>query len=87
MKFLFIGIRYNPNGNYYIGGEHVKIDREKREVALKAKLEELCSPEFIPDKQENIHYMFYDLISEELGPEIMVEPEFPVHLHQCVSWH
>ena len=80
-------IRYNPIGNYYIGGKNVNITREKRELALKAKLEELCSPEFVPDKQENIHYMFYDLMSEELGPEIMIESDFPEHLQECVSWH
>ena len=80
-------IRYNPNGNYYIAGEQVKINREERELALKAKLEELCSTEFVPDKQVNIHYMFYDLMSEELGPEIMVESDFPEHLQKCVSWH
>ena len=80
-------IRYNPNGKYHIGGERVKFHRPEREIALKAKLEELCSPEFVPDKQENIHYMFYDLMSEELGPEIMIESDFPEHLQDCVTWH
>ena len=80
-------IRYNPNGNYHIGSEQVKITREKREIALKAKIEELCSPNFVPDNQENIHYMFYDLMSEELGPVIMIESDFPEHLQECVSWH
>jgi len=80
-------IRYNPNGKYHIGSKQVKIDRPKREVALKAKLEELCSPDFVPDKQVNIHYMFYDLMSEELGPEIMAESDFPEYLQKCVSWH
>ena len=38
--------------------------------------------DFVPDEQENIHYMFYDLISEELGPAIMVESDFPEHLQE-----
>ena len=80
-------IRYNPNGKYHIGGERVKFHRPEREIALKAKLEELCSPDFVPDKQVNIHYMFYDLMSEELGPEIMIESDFPEHLQDCVTWH
>ena len=80
-------IRYNPNGKYHIGSKQVNLDRPKREMALKAKLEELCSPDFVPDKQVNIHYMFYDLMSEELGPEIMIESDFPEHLQECVSWH
>ena len=80
-------IRYNPNGKYHIGGEQVKLNRLKREVSLKEKIEELCSPEFVPDNQVNIHYMFYDLMSEELGPEIMIESDFPEHLQECVSWH
>lgn len=80
-------IRYNPNGKYHIGSKQVKLDRPKREIALKAKLEELCSPDFVPDKQVNIHYMFYDLMSEELGPEIMIESDFPEQLQDCVSWH
>ena len=80
-------IRYNPSGNYYIGGKNVKITREKREVALKEKIDELCSPDFIPDKQENIHYMFYDLMSEELGPSIIVESDLPEYIKNCVSWH
>ena len=78
-------IRYNPNGKYHIGSKQVKLDRPKREIALKAKLEELCSPDFVPDKQVNIHYMFYDLMSEELGPEIMIESDFPEQLQDCVS--
>ena len=80
-------IRYNPNGKYHIGGDQIEIHRPEREIALKAKLEELCSPGFVPDKQVNIHYMFYDLISEELGPVIMVESDFPEQLQDCVSWH
>ena len=80
-------IRYSPNGKYHIEGEQVKKHRPEREIALKAKLEELCSPDFVPDKQVNIHYMFYDLMSEELGPEIMIESDFPEHLQDCVSWH
>ena len=80
-------IRYNPNGKYHIGDEQVKTYRPEREVALKSKLEELCSPDFVPDKQVNIHYMFYDLISEEVGPSIMIESDFPEHLKKCVSWN
>jgi len=80
-------IRYNPIGNYYIGGKNVKITREKREIALKAKIEELCSTGFVPDKQENIHYMFYELISEEAGPVVMGKSDFPEYLKQCVTWH
>lgn len=79
-------IRYNPNGKYHIGSEQVKTFRPKREIALKAKLEELCSPDFVPENQVNIHYMYYDLISKEIGPEIMTDCDFPDALQECVSW-
>lgn len=79
-------IRYNPNGKYHIGSEQVKTFRPKRELALKAKLEELCSPDFVPENQVNIHYMYYDLISKEIGPEIMTDTDFPEALTECVTW-
>lgn len=34
-----------------------------------------------------IHYMFHDLVSNENGPEIMNEPEFPDYMTQFVSWN
>jgi len=79
-------IRYNPNGKYSIGGEEVNISREERELTLKNKLEELCSPDFVPESQVNIHYMFYDLVSEESGPEIMYNEDFPEALQDCITW-
>ena len=80
-------IRYNPNGKYHVGSDHVKIARPRREEALKAKMEELCSLEFVPEKQVNIHYMFYDLISNENGPSILMDSDFPEVLEECVTWH
>ena len=80
-------IRYNPNGKYHVGSDQVKISRPRREEALKAKLEELCSIEFVPEKQVNIHYMFYDLISNESGPSILTDCDFPEALEECVTWH
>ena len=79
-------IRYNPNGKYHVDFEEVKISREKRELALKAKLESLCSPEFVPENEVSIHYMYYDLMSEEMGPEIMYDEAFPEVMRSVVSW-
>lgn len=80
-------IRYNPNGKYNVDFEEVKISREKRELALKAKLEELCSPEYKPKNEVSIHYMYYDLMSEEMGPEIMYDEAFPEVMREVVSWN
>lgn len=79
-------IRYNPNGKYHIGTRRVNKYRPIRESSLRSKLEELCSPDFVPINQVNIHYMYYDLISEETGPEIMVDNDFPEYLQECISW-
>ena len=79
-------IRYNPNGKYHVGGEQVKIGIKERESELKKKLEYLCSPEFVPENKVNIHYMFYDLISEEDGPELLIDPGFPQILKEFVSF-
>ncbi len=79
-------IRYNPNGKYHVDFEEVKISREKRELVLKAKLEELCSPDFVPENEVSIHYLFYDLMSEDMGPEIMYDSAFPEVMRSVVSW-
>ena len=79
-------IRYNPNGKYHIGEDQVKTFRPERELELKNHLEKICAEGFIPENQVNIHYMYYDLISEETGPELMMDIDFPVALKDCVSW-
>lgn len=73
----------NPNGKYHIGTEQVKTCRPKRENSLKAKIDELCSPDYIPENQVNIHYMYYDLITPEIGPEIMTDRDFPDATRMC----
>lgn len=67
--------------------EEVKISREKRELALKAKLESLCSSEFVLENEVSIHYMYYDLMSTEMGPEIMYDSVFPEVMRDVVSWN
>lgn len=79
-------LRYSPTGEYHVGTNEVEFSRLEREVVLKAKLDELCSPDFVPEHQVNIHYAFYDLISEEGGPKIMTDCDFPDALRECVSW-
>ena len=79
-------IRYNPNGKYHVDFDEIKISREKRELALKAKLESLCSPDFVPESEVSIHYMFYSLMSAEMGPEIMYDEAFPEVMREVVSW-
>lgn len=79
-------IRYSPIGKYHVGTDEVEITRQEREAALKAKLDELCSPDFVPEHQVNLHYMYYDLISEHDGPTIMTDCDFPDALKECVSW-
>ena len=79
-------IRYNPQGKYHVASEQVKTYRSKREIELKKHLEELCSPDFVPKNQVNIHYMYYDLISETEGPELVSDDDFPEALKGCVTW-
>ena len=79
-------IRYNPNGSYHVDFEKVKISREDRELVLKAKLDELCSPDFVPANEVSIHYMYYDLMSQDMGPEIMYDNDFPEVMRGVVSW-
>ena len=79
-------IRYNPNGKYHVDSEQVKMYRPKREMELKRHIQALCSPGFKPVNQVNIHYMFYDLIDAELGPQILLENDFPDALRDCVTW-
>ncbi|CAM9465635.1 unnamed protein product, partial [Ectocarpus sp. 4 AP-2014] len=55
-------IRYNPNGKFHVNGTQIKMHRPAREVALKSKLEELCHKDFVPTRQVNVHYMYYDLV-------------------------
>lgn len=79
-------IRYNPNGKYHVKSEQVDVYRPKREVELRKYIEFMCSSDFIPSRQVNIHYMFYDLIDEKSGPVITEDPSFPEPLKDCVSW-
>lgn len=79
-------LRYNPNGKYHVNGEQVKIHRPKREAALKKYLAKLCSPDFRPEHQVNVHYLFYDLESSASGPSIMLDSDFPAVMKPFVSW-
>lgn len=80
-------IRYNPNGKYRVGSEQIKIRRPRREELLQQHLATVCSPDFTPKYQENIHFMFYDLVSEEEGPEITRDENFPRVMVEMVSWY
>ena len=79
-------IRYNPNGKRIVYGKENTIGRSRREVELKKHLELVCSPTFVPKNEVNIHYMYYDLISKDNGPEILEDPDFPEALRPCVTW-
>lgn len=79
-------IRYAPTGKYHVNGEQVKMHRPKREAELKKHLKTLCSPEFQPKNQVNIHYLFYDLESTASGPSIMLDNDFPAVMKPFVSW-
>ena len=79
-------IRYAPTGKNCVGGKQVSMPRKQREEALKERLARVCSPDFTPEKQESIHYMFYDLVSQEGGPEILLDPDFPDAMKAVVSW-
>ena len=79
-------IRYNPNGKYHIGEDQIKTYRPERELVLKNHIEMICSSDFIPENQVNIHYMFYDLNSEIIGPSIKSDPDFPEVMNEVVSW-
>lgn len=51
---------------------------------LKSNLEELCSPDFVQANRVNIHYLFYALTTQEMGPEIMYDPDFPEAMREVV---
>jgi len=88
-KIPIYWIRYSPNSNYIIGDIIMRnyTQRYKRENALKEYIDYLCSPDFVPNKQVNIHYMFYDLKSKEEGPKILDNPDFNEALKECTTWH
>ncbi|CAM9931294.1 unnamed protein product, partial [Ectocarpus sp. 4 AP-2014] len=69
-------IRYSPCGKFRVGSKETKIMRPAREQVLKDHLDKICSPDLTPEKQENIHYLFYDLVSKKEGHEIMRDPDF-----------
>ncbi|CAN0222687.1 unnamed protein product, partial [Scytosiphon promiscuus] len=69
-------IRYSPCGKYKIESNETKTPRPTREQVLKDHLAKVCSPDYAPEKQERIHYLFYDLVSKSEGPEIMYDPDF-----------
>jgi len=48
--------------------DEVKVPRAERELSLKAKPEEACFPNFEPQHQVQVHYLFYGLMSKEMGP-------------------
>lgn len=79
-------IRYSPCGKYYVGSKQIKIERPDRENMLEEHLARVCSPDFTPKYQENVHYLFYDLVSKKEGPQIMRDPDFPDAMKELVSW-
>lgn len=79
-------IRYSPCGQYMVGSKEIKVQRPAREKVLKEHLAKVCSPDFTPDKQENIHDLFHDLVSKEEGPKILNDPDFPDAMKELVSW-
>lgn len=79
-------VRYAPTGTYRVGSEKIKMPRKQREQALKEHLARVCSPDFAPTQQESVHYMFYYLVSQDDGPEILLDPDFPDAMKAVVSW-
>lgn len=79
-------IRYSSNGTFRKNGQPIKIDRETREAGLKKHIEYLCSEDFTPSNSVSIHYMYYNLMSNFCGPEIMVDPDFPDVLKEFTTW-
>lgn len=79
-------IRYSPCGKYRVGSEEIKIQRPAREKLLQEHLAKVCSPDFTPKYQENVYYMFDDLVSKEEGPKIMLDPDFPDAMKNVGSW-
>lgn len=82
----FYWIRYSPCGKYRVGSEQVHVEQPDREKVLREHLVKVCSPDFTPDNQETVHYMFYDLVSREEGPKIMSDPDFSDAMKDVVSW-
>lgn len=79
-------LRYSPNGKYFVGDNKIGIQKSDREEELKRQIEKICDPSFVPEKNTTIHYMFYDLSSDEEGPKILDHPEFPESMAELVSW-
>jgi len=84
----FYWIRYSPNSNYVVGDQiHRQYTyRYQREVHLKEHIDKLCSPDYEFKKNFNIHYMFYNLKSEDEGPKILDDPAYNSHIKSCVTW-
>jgi len=79
-------LRYSPNGKYYLDSKKQRMYRVAREVKLKEHLEYLCSSRYSPPNSINLHYMFYDLQSEEAGPVILNDVDFPGVMKPFVTW-
>ena len=79
-------IRYSPTGKYHVDFDEVKVPRAERELSLKAKLDEVCSPNFEPKHQVQVHYLYYDLMSKEMGPSIQYDPDFPEAMRGCLLY-
>lgn len=79
-------IRYSPNVKYFVGDEQIKIRRPQREEALRRHVDKICSPDYTPTRDTCIHYMFYDLISQDEGPKICIDDDFPRLMNGFVSW-
>jgi len=79
-------IRYNPNGKYFVGGKEKNIPQSERELVLKNHIFSMMEPDFIPEKNENIFYMFYSRTSETGPPEILENGDFPGYVKNIVSW-
>ena len=79
-------IRYNPNGKYFVGEQEKKIPQNERELALKNHIFSMMEPDFVPDKNESIMYMFYSRTSETGPPKILENSEFPEYVKNIVSW-
>jgi hypothetical protein len=75
-------IRYNPNGEYIVDGEEIKVDRKDREKKLLEVLAGIQTGEISFTLPINIVYLFYKTKDEI--PEVCYDEDFDEQLIGCI---
>jgi hypothetical protein len=75
-------VRYNPNGEYTVDGEEVKVTRKDRESRLLEVLADIQSGKISFTLPLNIVYLFYSTQNDI--PEVCYDPDYSEQLIGCI---